>query len=556
MLAFSSCICAIGNANEITVSQSATALNAMVVTDHALASKVGLEVLQQGGNAVDAAVAIAYALAVVEPCCGNIGGGGFMLIREKNGKNCFINFREKAPLAANSSLYEEKSTDTNNSKTGFLAVGVPGTVLGLETALKRYGTKSRAQLMQPAIQLAENGFVLTNADIDMLSPETKAFKQEANVATIFLKNGKPYKAGDRLVQLQLAHTLKLIAKEGAKVFYQGIIADKIVSASRKQGGILSKADFEKYQVEMLQPLHCRYRDFEIMTAPLPSSGGIVLCEALNILEAYPLSQLGADSILAKHYTIEAMKFAFADRSKLGDPNFVTNPTEFLISKEYAEGLQQKINPDFASSASELRNSMSNSEGDNTTHFSVIDKEGNIVALTYTLNSLFGAHVIAGDTGFFLNNEMDDFTIREHVPNQFGLVQGTANNIEAEKRPLSSMSPTIVLKNNNPLLILGAAGGPNIITANLLTLINVLDYKMALKNAVNAPRFHHQFLPDEVEAEQGAFNPVLAKELQKRGHRIVPHKRLGIEEAIYIDPRTKEINGVSDRRRPAGKAVGF
>lgn len=551
-------------AEECPLNNNGTKELGLVVSDRTLASKVGLEILKKGGNAIDAAVAVGYALAVLEPCCGNLGGGGFMTIHFANGKNIFINFREKAPEAVNENRYnilKNKNPKNKAQKTstlqGYLSVTVPGTVLGLNTALERYGTLSRETVMDPAIELAENGYILTPGDVKLLTEYTETFRKEPNVAAIFLKNNKPYQIGERLIQSDLAKTLKTISEQGSQAFYFGHIAKTIVAASKENGGILTLEDFKHYTIEELKPIECSYRGLKVLSSPPPSSGGTMLCEMLTILEDYPLEQYGFHSTQSTHVITEAMRYAFLDRNLLGDPHFTKNPVELLISKAHAKTIRQHINEKRVTPSIELENSAVRyqKEGHDTTHFSIIDKEGTAVAVTYSLNSAFGAKVIAKNTGFFLNNHMDDFTVESETQNQFGLKQGNANAIEPGKRPLSSMTPTIVLKNDKPFLILGAAGGPHIITATLLTLINSVDYHMPIQEAVNAPRFHHQFLPDEIKAEPDAFSKAITQDLESMGYRITPIDHLGIEEAIMIPSDSSIIYGGKDRRDPAGKDLG-
>lgn len=528
----------------------------MVVSEHKIASRIGADILQQGGNAIDAAVAVGYALAVVNPCCGNIGGGGFMLIHLAGGKNIFLNFREKAPLAATATMYLDKEGNVipEKSTRGGLAVAVPGTVMGLETALKKYGTMTRQQVMAPAIQLAENGFILKDADVKLLEPETKHFQAEKNVAAIFLKNGAAYQAGDRLIQTHLAKTLKQISELGADGFYKGPLAKTIVDNNKLQGGILSEDDFAHYTVQELEPVECRYHAYQVISAPPPSSGGVTLCEILNILDNYPLQDWGFHSAQGSHYVIEAMRYAFADRNKnLGDPDFVKNPIERLTSRAYASQIRHLISSDTATPSEKLSSFLVH-EGENTTHYTVMDKLGNAVAVTYTLNSYFGAGIIAGDTGFFLNNEMDDFTLKPGAPNQFGLIQGSANNIQPGKRPLSSMAPTMLLRNNNVYMALGSPGGPRIITSVAQTILNVLDYGMDIQAAVDSPRFHHQFLPDVVEIEPFTFSADTLQKLTTMGYVFGGQKPWGAVEAILSSQGT--MYGGSDNRRPAGAAVGL
>ena len=415
-----------------------------VVTSQHLASEVGLNILQQGGNAIDAAVAVGYALAVTEPCCGNLGGGGFMLIHLATGEDIFINFREKAPLAATANLYLDEGGNVVKglSRNGYLAVAVPGTVKGLNYALSKYGTMNLEQVIEPAINLAEKGFILQKGDVEILQAGESKFK-DANVRASFLKDDtKTYQVGDLLVQKDLAKTLKTIAKSGGDEFYRGAIAEKIVAASQENGGILTRDDFANYTISEREPIKCNYRGYEVISSP-PPGGGTTLCQMLNILSGYQLGELEFHSAESLHLMLSSMVLAYADRNTyLGDPDFVKIPLQKLLSKEYAAKLRSKINNQ-AIAPQKLKQNIS-SEGTNTTHYSVVDRPGNAVAVTYTINSYFGAGVMAKDTGFFLNNEMDDFTAKPGVPNQFGLVQGNANKIEPGKRPLSSMSPTIVL----------------------------------------------------------------------------------------------------------------
>lgn len=537
----------------------ATGKQGMVVTEQHLASQIGADILRSGGNAVDAAVAVGYGLAVVHPCCGNIGGGGMMTLHLANGKNIFINFRERAPLAAmpNMFLDEKGNVIPGKSTNGYLAVAVPGTVMGLNAALKKYGTMTLKQVMVPAIDLAKNGFLLTSGDVNILAKNTENFKQQPNVAAIFLKEGKPYQVGDRLVQTDLANTLTQIANKGTDYFYKGPIAHTVVQASQTNGGILSMKDFANYYVEEMHPIQCTYHGYTIYSAPPPSSGGTTLCEILNILEPYPLKSLGYHTAQSVYFIIEAMRYAFADRNeKLGDPDFVHNPVQQLISKKYAAEIRAHIHSAHPTPSDQLHHGALSTEGVQTTHYSVIDKKGNAVSVTYTLNSYFGAQVIAANTGFFLNNEMDDFAVKPNAKNQFGLVQGIKNDIQPGKRPLSSMTPTIITKDNQVVMIVGSPGGPRIITSTLLTILNVLDYGMNIQDAVDAPRFHHQWLPDSIDVEPSAFSPAVTSKLKQMGYRFTPRETWGAVEAIYIDPKTKVINGANDNRRPAGKAIGL
>ncbi|OWY63768.1 gamma-glutamyltransferase [cyanobacterium TDX16] len=534
--------------------------NGAVVTTHHKASQVGLQILQQGGNAVDAAVAVGYALAVTDPCCGNIGGGGFMLIRFANGKNTFLNFREQAPLAARQNMYLDRQgrVVSKLSKEGYLAVAVPGTVKGLEQALSQYGTMSRATVMAGAIALAEKGFVLQSGDVEILNSHLGQFQAQPNVAAIFLKHGKtPYQVGDRLVQKDLAQTLKLLAKGGADGFYRGAIASEIVKASNKNGGILTLEDFTNYKVAQRQPLSCNYRGYEVISAP-PPGGGVTLCQMLNVLEGYHLKQLGWHSTTSLHLMFEAMLHAYGDRNTyLGDPAFVNNPTQQLLSKEYAARIRRQISTTRATPPQQVYSRITSSrEGTNTTHYSVVDRHGNAVSVTYTINSYFGAGVIAPRTGFFLNNEMDDFAAKPGVPNQFGLVQGNANAIAPGKRPLSSMSPTIVTRNGKTVMVTGSPGGSTIPTTVLQVLTNAIDYGMKLDKAVNTPRVHYQGLPNFVITEPYTLNSSVFQKLWGMGYRVVPFGSWGAAQSIAVDPQTNLLYGASDSRRSTGKALTY
>lgn len=533
-------------------SQSHSVQKGMVVSEQKLASKVGAEILRAGGNAIDAAVAVGYALAVVTPCCGNIGGGGFMLIHLANGENVFLNFREKAPLKSRPNMFLDSSGKPipNASTKGFLAVAVPGTVMGLDKALQKYGTMQRKEVMAPAIQLAEKGYIVTSYQASLFQTSAQTFKKYANVAAIFLKNGKPYQAGERLIQKELAGTLKLIADQGPNAFYKGPIASAIVKDSNANGGILTLEDFANYNIEETKPLYCNYQGYRLITAAPPSSGGITLCEMLNILENFPLKSIGYHSKLSFFYIIEAMRYAYLDRNNnLGDPDFVHNPSDRLTSKKYAKEISQKI-----TAAESLPINDAVQESTETTHYSVLDNKGNAVAVTYTLDGLFGAGVIGGNTGFFLNNEMDDFSAGENVPNQFGLLQSKANDIEPGKRPLSSMTPTIVMKNGQLILIVGSPGGPRIITSVLQTILNLLDFGMPIQEAVDAPRFHYQVTPNVVFVEPLAVSFFVKAWLEFKGYHLLPENPWSAVEAISIDPKTFEIHGGSDYRRPDGSVA--
>ncbi len=550
-------IAAIANPAEAASPLPAEGSSAMVVTEQHLATDVGATILKQGGNAIDAAVAVGYALAVVHPCCGNIGGGGFMTIHLADGSDHFINFREIAPAAATESMYLDAKGEVvpRLSLDGYKAVGVPGSVLGLETARERFGTMARKDLIQPAIRLAEDGFVLDHGDYVLRQPWPEVFRREPNVAAIFLKDGKPFEAGERLVQSDLAATLKAIAAGGAEAFYKGSIADAVVAASEANGGILSKADFANYKVTFGEPIRCSYRDYALITSPPPSSGGITLCLILNILESYPLAEAGFHSAAQVHLMVEAMRHAYVDRNTyLGDPAFVKNPVERLLSKDYAKQIRSRIDPLRATASRDVAPGVEPHEGTNTTHYSLVDRAGNAVSVTYTVNTPFGAKVIAGNTGFFLNNEMDDFTSKPGAANVFGLVQGKANAIQPGKRPLSSMTPTIVMKGGKVAMVVGGQGGPRIITLTLETILNVIDHGMTVQEAVDAPRLHHQWLPDEIAVEPRTFTLDTARALEAMGYKIVEQRPWGSAEAILVTP--DRLYGANDSRSAAGSAAGL
>ena len=535
------------------------ARHAMVVTAQHLATRVGLKILKEGGNAVDAAVAVGYALAVVHPCCGNIGGGGFMMIHLASGRNVFLDFREKAPLKATPTLYQNAKGQVvpGLSTRTYLAVGVPGTVLGLDTALRKYGTMSRQKVMAPAIRLARDGYVLEQGDVNILDTRLKDFARHRNVAAIFLNHGKPYVAGERLRQPQLARSLELISREGSGAFYRGPIARAIVAASRAHGGILSMQDFADYTVQWAKPVECRYHGFTVLSDPPPSSGGVTMCEILQIIKPYPFSKWGYGSVRAIHYLVEAERRAFADRNTyLGDPAFVHNPIRRLLSAHHAALLRATIKPDAATPSARIKGSLGPYEGNDTTNYSIVDSRGNAVAVTYTDNYLFGLGQIAGDTGFFLNNEMDDFTSKPGVANSFGLVQGKANEIEPGKRPLSSMAPTIVLKGGRLFMVTGAPGGSTIISSVLESFLNVVDFGMNMQQSVDAPRVHQQWYPQAVFVERGLMRPAVKRRLMAMGYRFKQIKFWGADEAVLVNPHTHFLEGANDRRAPAGLAAGY
>jgi gamma-glutamyltranspeptidase/glutathione hydrolase len=542
--------------------------NGMVVTAQHLASHVGVDVLKNGGNAVDAAVAVGYALAVVYPAAGNLGGGGFMTIQLADGRKTFLDFREKAPLAATANMYLDKAGNVvpDLSTRGHLAVGVPGTVSGMELALKKYGTKPRKEVIAPAIKLAEDGFVLEQGDVELLEYATDMFKKDIkDSGAIFLSNGEPMQVGQKLVQKDLGKTLREISENGADGFYKGWVADAIVTSSQANKGIITQADLDKYKTRELAPIECDYRGYHVVSAPPPSSGGVVICEIMNILEGYPMKDLGYHSAQSMHYQIEAMRHAYVDRnSYLGDPDFVKNPIAHLLDKNYATKIRTAINPQKAGVSRELKPGVAPHEGSNTTHYSIVDKWGNAVSVTYTLNDWFGAGVMASKTGVILNDEMDDFTSKIGVPNMYGLVQGEANAIAPGKAPLSSMSPTIVTKDGKVVMVVGTPGGSRIITATLLTMLNVIDYGMNIQEAVDAPRFHQQWLPEETNLETFTTSPDTVKMLESWGHKFAGPQDANHVAAILVGAPSLEgkpvgknrFYGANDPRRNTGLSLGY
>ncbi len=539
----------------------------MVVSAQHLATEVGVDILKKGGNAVDAAVAVGYALAVVYPAAGNLGGGGFMTLQLANGRKTFLDFREKAPLAATANMYLDANGNVIKglSTNGYLAVGVPGSVAGMEAARAKYGTMTRAQLIEPAIRLAEKGFALDQGDVDMLRTATADFRKDGPSAAIFLNKGEPFAPGQKLLQKDLGKTLRLISKNGPDGFYKGPVGAALVSASQAGKGIMSQADLDQYTVREMAPVECDYRGYHVVSAPPPSSGGAVICEILNIVEGYPLKELGFRSAQGVHYQIEAMRHAYLDRnSYLGDPDFIKNPLDRLLDKNYAASIRAAIDPNKAGVSKDMKPGVAPHEGNNTTHYSIVDKDGNAVAVTYTLNDWFGAKVTAAGTGVLMNNEMDDFTVKVGVPNMYGLVQGEANSIAPGKRPLSSMSPTIVSRDGKPVIVVGTPGGSRIITAVTHTLLNIIDYGMNVQEAVDAPRFHQQWLPDLTNVDTFGLSPDTRKILEGMGHKFGAPQPANHLAAIVVGAPSLEgkpvgnnrFYGANDPRRNTGLALGY
>ncbi len=548
----------------------------MVVSAQHLAADAGAEILRAGGNAIDAAVAVGYAEAVTNPCCGNIGGGGFLVAHLAEGRDVFVNFRETAPSAARADMYlgADGAVIRGATMHGWRAAGVPGTVLGLDTALTRYGSMPRSAVMAPAIRLARDGFVLTRGDAEILARSASLLRQQQAVARIFLRpDGTAFEPGDRLIQSDLADTLAEIAASGPAAFYKGKVA---AAVARDSGGALTDSDFASYRVTESKPLACRYRGDIILSAPPPSSGGTTLCEILGVLQGYDMHALGFHSARAVHVMTEAMRHAYVDRNSfLGDPAFVQNPLEQLLSSEHVDLIRAAIT-DRATPSAQIAAGIPPHEKPQTTSYSVIDRSGNAVAVTYTINGPFGAGVMAEGTGFLLNNEMDDFTIKPGTANYFGLVQGEANMIAPGKRPLSSMAPTIVLRDGRVAMIVGSPGGSRIITIVLQIVLNIIDYGMAPREAVDAPRVHHQWLPDTIYAERYALSPDTRAMLEAMGHSVTEQSNWGAAALIVVgqaseppetsgssvpDPavnpagRPGHFYGALDSRRPAGAAIG-
>jgi gamma-glutamyltranspeptidase/glutathione hydrolase len=557
------------------------AKNGMVVSSQHLATDVGVAILKQGGNAVDAAVAVGYAQAVTNACCGNIGGGGFMTIHLANGKDTFINFREMAPAAASANMYLDANGNIKPGASlhGYLAVGVPGTVAGFDLAQRKYGKLTRAQVLAPAIKLARGGYILNRGDTDILDTTVAFFKKDPEAARIFLRpDGTNLQPGDRLVQKDLANTLEAIAKKGPDAFYKGAIPAAVEKASKAGGGIITAADFAAFKATEMAPLECSYRGYQFVSAPPPSSGGVTMCQILNILEGYDMKALGYHSAASIHYMVEAMRHAYMDRNTfLGDPDFVKNPTERLLSKDYAAAIRKTIPADKATPSSAVQPGTMPHEKPETTHYSVVDKDGNAVSTTYTVNGRFGAVVIAPGTGFFLNDEMDDFTSKIGARNMYGLVQGASNAIAPGKRPLSSMAPTLVTKDGKTFMVVGSPGGSRIITITLQAVLNVIDHGMAPQEAVDAPRIHHQWQPDLVNIEPRTLSPDTLKILAGMGYTIKEQTPWGATELILMGLPAAEgsgpassgndsgvsgrvipgyMYGANDSRRPAGSAAGY
>jgi gamma-glutamyltranspeptidase/glutathione hydrolase len=536
------------------------AKNGMVVTSHTLATEVALEVLKKGGNAIDAAVTAGFALAVTQPRSGNIGGGGFMLVSSEEKKEVVaIDYREKAPAGATRDMFldADGNADQKLSRYAHISAGVPGTVAGLALALEKYGTISLADALAPAIELAEKGFVVTpRFSKGVKSKQEILFRYEAGKKKFLKEDGSFYEPGDTYIQPDLAETLKRIAKDGTNGFYEGPTAELIVAEMQRGQGLITLEDLKNYQPQIRKPVHGTYRGYDIYSMSPPSSGGAHIIQILNILEPYPIKNLGHNSAKTIHLMAEAMKRAYADRSKyLGDSDFVKVPLNGITSKKYAAALRAEIDPNFASISKNIApgNPM-DFESNETTHFSIVDKFGNAVANTYTINFSYGSGIVVEGAGFLLNNEMDDFSAKPGVPNAYGLIGGEANKIEPEKRMLSSMSPTIVIKDGKNFLVAGSPGGSRIITTTLQVIMNVIDHHLNVQAAVNAPRIHHQWLPDEIRIEEGISLDTI-RLLEAMGHTVNEKSSMGAIQSIMIAEDGTMFGG-ADPRRSTSAAMGF
>lgn len=530
----------------------------MVVSASELASQVGINILKQGGNAVDAAVAVGFALAVTYPSAGNLGGGGFMLVRLADGETIVFDFREKAPLAANAEMYLDSSGnyDPLSSKNGWKSAGVPGTVAGLSAAHKKYGKLSWQEILTPAIELAENGFLLDYKSAEAINYHNKEFSSIPSSNKIFTNNGAHLLENELFIQKDLASTLKQIKDDGAETFYSGNLAKLFLEQSKLNGGIFTAEDFQLYKPIERHPLKSQYKNYEILSVGPPSSGGIAIIQTLNVLENFNLEKSDLGSSYYIHILTEIFKRVYSDRSKhLGDSDFYSVPVEYLTSKIYAKKIFEEIT-DTAKPSSLINPVEINiSESNETTQYSVADKDGNVVSTTYTINASFGNKIVVDGLGFLLNNEMDDFSAKPGEPNLFGLIGSEANSIQPQKRMLSSMSPTIIMKDNKPILVLGSPGGSTIITSVIQVILNVIEFEMKIGEAVSLPRFHHQWLPDKLILEKYGFPRDVKNNLIAKGYTFGNETQLGRVEAILIDHNKKHFYGISDPRGN-GKAVGY
>ena len=544
-------LCAFAQANTVT------GKNGVVSSRSALASDVGIEILQQGGNAVDAAVAVGFALAVTHPSAGNIGGGGFMVIRLADGSVITQDAREKAPLKASRDMFLDASGDVDRglAVSSLLSSGVPGSVAGLLDALERYGSLSREAVLAPAIRLASEGFILNEELAGDFGRVLRSMQGYPASMTIFSKDGQPYQEGDRWIQADLAETLKLISANGRDGFYKGKTAELIVAEMQRNGGLISHEDLSTYEPLWRAPIHGSYRGYDIWSMPPPSSGGVLIVQMLNMLEPYDIASLGKGSAETVHLMVEAQRRAYADRARhLGDPEFYPVPLTKLTSKEYARERFESFNPDKASRSAEISAGSWPGESTETTHYSVMDGSGIAVSVTTTLNLGYGNKIVVPGAGFLLNNEMDDFSAKANVPNAYGLIGEEANKIEPGKRMLSSMTPTIVTRDGMPVLVTGSPGGSTIINTVFQVVLNVLDHQMSVEEAVASPRFHHQWLPDQIRHETGAFSAEVIERLKAMGHSDLRPSGFSIGDANSIKLVGDTMEASSDPRNGGGASA--
>ena len=549
----------------VSAREPVRARHGMVASTNELASRIGVDIMKRGGNAVDAAIAVAFALAVTHPAAGNLGGGGFMMIRLKDGKTTAIDYREMAPAAAHRDIYLDKKGNVIEGEggplIGYRAAGVPGTVRGMEMALKKYGSGKLtwAQLVEPARRLAANGFSVTYSLARSLKSNDEYLSKYAETKRIYLKGGQFYDEGEMFRQPELAATFARLQRHGPNEFYEGETARLIVADMKRNNGLMTMDDLRGYIAKERVPVRGNYRGHEIISMPPPSSGGAVLIQMLNILEGFDLAKMEASSSERYHLMTEAMRRAFADRAEyMGDSDFVKVPVAGLIDKSYAATLRSTINPDRASNSREVRAGRpAGYESDDTTHFTVVDAAGNAVANTYTLNNSYGSAAMAKGTGILLNDEMDDFAAKPGTPNLYGLIQGERNAVAPRKRPLSAMTPTIVLRKDGRLwFTVGSPGGPTIINTVFCIITNVIDYEMNIQQAIDFPRIHHQWLPDELVSEPFGLSGDTKRALASRGHKLAKPRTLGDAEGIMIEEKTGTRLGATDPRRSDGLAVGY
>jgi gamma-glutamyltranspeptidase/glutathione hydrolase len=553
------------NVSHAAAREPVRAEHGMVASTNEVVSGVGVDIMKRGGNAVDAAIAVAFALAVTHPAAGNLGGGGFMMIRLKDGRTTAIDYREMAPAAAHRDIYLDKNGNLiegeGGSLIGYRAAGVPGTVRGMELALKKYGSGKLtwAQLVEPARRLAANGFTVTFSLARSLHSSREYLSKYAETSHIYLRSNNFYKEGEIFRQPELAATFARLQRSGPNEFYDGETARLIVADMKRNNGLMTMEDLRGYIAKERTPVRGSYRGHEIISMPPPSSGGAVLIQMLNILEGFDFQKLEANSSDRYHLMAESMRRAFADRAEyMGDSDFVKVPVAGLIDKSYAATLRATINTDRASTSDEVRAGRpAGYESDDTTHFTVVDADGNAVSNTYTLNNSYGSAAVVRGTGILLNDEMDDFAAKPGTPNLYGLIQGERNAVAPRKRPLSAMTPTIVLRKDGSLwFTVGSPGGPTIINTVLCIITNVIDYEMNIQQAIDFPRIHHQWLPDELVGEPFGLSGDTQRALTSRGHKLAKLRYLGDAEGIMIEEKTGMRLGATDPRRSDGQAVGY